>query len=60
MNQVDELARQTYRSRPMKTILNSPISRLPVPTALERQGDFSQSFTIQLVNGQRVRYPIQV
>jgi hypothetical protein len=31
-----------------------------VPTALERQGDFSQSFTTQTINGQRVRYPIQV
>jgi len=31
-----------------------------VPTALERQGDFSQSFTTQTVNGQRVRYPILV
>jgi hypothetical protein len=28
-----------------------------VPTALERQGDFSQSFTTQTINGQRVRYP---
>jgi hypothetical protein len=31
-----------------------------VPTAQERQGDFSQSFTTQVVGGQRVRYPIQV
>jgi hypothetical protein len=60
MNQVDELARQTYRSRPRKTIINNPYPGCPRPTALERQGDFSQSFTIQLVNGQRVRYPIQV
>lgn len=31
-----------------------------VPTELERRGDFSQSFTTQTVNGQSVRYPIQV
>jgi hypothetical protein len=31
-----------------------------VPTALEREGDFTQSFTTQVVSGQRVRYPIQV
>src|SRR5207253_2753671 len=31
-----------------------------VPTDLERKGDFSQSFTTQLVSGQRVRFPIQV
>ncbi|MFB3827040.1 MAG: carboxypeptidase regulatory-like domain-containing protein [Bryobacteraceae bacterium] len=31
-----------------------------VPTAEERQGDFSQSFTTQLVRGELVRYPIQV
>lgn len=33
---------------------------LSVPTALERKGDFSQSFTTQLVNGQRVTYPTQI
>jgi hypothetical protein len=31
-----------------------------VPTELERKGDFSQSFTTQLVGGQRIRYPIQI
>ncbi len=31
-----------------------------LPTDLERRGDFSQSFTTQVVNGQRVRFPIQV
>jgi hypothetical protein len=31
-----------------------------LPTELERKGDFSQSFTTQLVNGQRVKYPIQI
>ncbi len=31
-----------------------------VPTDLERQGDFSQSFTTQLQSGVRVKYPIQV
>jgi len=31
-----------------------------VPTELERKGDFSQSFTTQLVSGQRIRYPIQI
>jgi hypothetical protein len=31
-----------------------------LPTELERKGDFSQSWTSQLVNGQRVKYPIQV
>jgi hypothetical protein len=31
-----------------------------VPSQQERQGDFSQSFTTQQVNGQTVRYPIQV
>ena len=33
---------------------------LSLPTALERKGDFSQSFTTQTVGGQRVQYPIQV
>ena len=33
---------------------------LSVPTELERKGDFSQSFTTQVVGGQRVRFPIQV
>jgi hypothetical protein len=31
-----------------------------VPSAPERQGDFSQSFTTQVIGGQRVRYPILV
>ena len=31
-----------------------------LPTDLERKGDFTQSYTTQLVNGQRVKYPIQV
>ena len=31
-----------------------------VPTELERNGDFSQSFTTQLVNGQLQRFPIQL
>ena len=31
-----------------------------VPTELERQGDFSQSFTTNLINGQLVKFPIQV
>ena len=35
-------------------------SLIGVPTAQERQGDFSQSFTTQQLNGQTVRYPIQV
>ncbi len=33
---------------------------ISVPTALERTGDFSQSFTTQTVGGQLTRYPIQV
>jgi hypothetical protein len=31
-----------------------------LPTALERQGDFSKSYTTQVINGDRIRYPIQV
>ena len=31
-----------------------------LPTELERSGDFSQSFTTQLQNGVRVKFPIQV
>ena len=31
-----------------------------VPTQLERNGDFSQSFTTQLVSGQLQRFPIQL
>ncbi len=31
-----------------------------VPTELERKGDFSQSFTTQLVGGQRIKYPINI
>lgn len=37
-----------------------PGSTRSVPTALERQGDFSQSFTTQVINGNSVRFPIQV
>lgn len=31
-----------------------------VPTALERKGDFSQSYTTNVLNGQTVRFPILV
>ncbi len=31
-----------------------------VPADLERKGDFSQSFTTQLVSGQLVKYPIKI
>jgi Carboxypeptidase regulatory-like domain len=44
----------TRNSNPLGT---APLS---VPTALERGGDFSQSFTTQTVNGKLHRYPIQV
>src|SRR6185312_1648796 len=41
-----------------KTISRSPeLALLSVPTALERGGDFSQTFTTLLVSGQRVSYP---
>jgi hypothetical protein len=44
-----------------KTINTNPLpATLSVPTALERKGDFSQSFTTQLVNGNRVTYPINL
>jgi hypothetical protein len=43
-----------FRKLPQGTGIQS------VPTALERQGDFSQSFTTQQVNGKTVQYPIQV
>jgi len=33
---------------------------LSVPTELERQGDFSQSFTTQVIGGQSVRIPIKI
>ncbi len=33
---------------------------ISVPTALERSGDFSQSFTTQTIGGQQQRFPIQV
>ena len=33
---------------------------ISVPTELERQGDFSQSFTTQVIGGQRVRIPIRI
>ena len=36
------------------------LTTLSVPTELERQGDFSQSFTTQLVGSQRVRVPITI
>lgn len=40
-----------------KTISNGPeVVVRSVPTALERQGDFSQTWTTQLVNGQRIQY----
>jgi hypothetical protein len=44
-------------TRNINPLGTAPIS---VPTALERTGDFSQSFTTQTVNGQLQRYPIQV
>jgi len=44
-----------------KTLNTNPLpSTISVPTVLERQGDFSQSFTTQVVNGTSVRYPVQV
>ncbi len=33
---------------------------ISVPTALERGGDFSQSFTTQTINGQVAKFPIQI
>src|SRR5262249_29187647 len=33
---------------------------LSLPTELERQGDFSQSFITQMIGGQRVRVPITI
>jgi hypothetical protein len=33
---------------------------LSLPTELERKGDFSQSFTTQVIGGQRIVFPIQV
>jgi len=33
---------------------------LSLPTALERNGDFSESFTTQVIGGQRVRVPITI
>lgn len=35
-------------------------SIVSLPTELERKGDFSQSFTTQLVGGNRVKYPINI
>jgi len=44
-----------------KSINTNPLpSTLSVPTELERKGDFSQSFTTQLVSGVRKIYPIQI
>ena len=44
-----------------KSINTNPLPvTLSLPTALERTGDFSKSFTTQLVNGVRVTYPIQI
>jgi hypothetical protein len=44
-----------------KTINTNPLQpTLSVPTQLERAGDFSQSYTTQLVNGTRVVYPIKL
>lgn len=44
-----------------KTINTNPLSSsLSVPTALERKGDYSQSFTTQLVNGTRVPYKVHI
>jgi hypothetical protein len=33
---------------------------LSVPTASERSGNFSQSFTTQVIGGQRITFPVQV
>ena len=33
---------------------------LSLPTELERKGDFSQTFTTQVVGGQRITFPVQV
>ncbi|HEV2484699.1 MAG TPA: carboxypeptidase regulatory-like domain-containing protein [Terracidiphilus sp.] len=44
-----------------KTINTNPLSStLSMPTQLERSGDFSKSFTTQVVNGTRVVYPINI
>ena len=44
-----------------KSINTNPLpSTLSLPTPLERTGDFSQSFTTQLVKGTRVVYPINI
>ena len=41
---------------------SNPLGTAPfaVPNALERSGDFSQSFTTTTVGGQLVKYPIQI
>jgi hypothetical protein len=39
---------------------NPTFSVRSVPNALEREGDFSQSYTTQVQNGQRITYPVQV
>ncbi len=44
-------------SRNANPLGTAPIS---VPTALERGGDFSQSFTTQTVNGKLQRHPVQI
>jgi len=36
------------------------LATFSVPTAVERQGDFTQSFTTQLVNGVRNKFPLQI
>lgn len=33
---------------------------MSLPTELERKGDFSQTYTTQVVGGQRIKYPVQV
>ena len=33
---------------------------MSLPTDLERKGDFSQTYTTQVVGGQRIKYPVQV
>jgi len=44
-----------------KTINSNPLSSfLSVPTALERKGDYSKSFTTQLVGTTRVTYPVHI
>jgi hypothetical protein len=49
-----------YTFAGIRNLQPANVGLMSVPTALERQGDFSQSYTTQTVGGVLTQYPIQI